>query len=172
MLVSVAEIHQFGPCCLPCHDVYFHRRSHSISIYTYRCRPRRYPPASKLPHVSFHCNSRRRPVVLEATLGPLRTTTNFLLSLICSIVGNIGCTKSPSYASMAVCRVITAFFISPAAAIGPAVVVESFFKKDRARYMGIWALMVTLGVPLASFIFVFVANDVGYRWIYWILAMV
>jgi MFS family permease len=96
----------------------------------------------------------------------------FLLSLICSIVGNIGCAKSPSYASMAVCRAITAFFISPAAAIGPAVVVESFFKKDRARYMGIWALMVTLGVPLASFIFGFVANDVGYRWIYWILAMV
>jgi hypothetical protein len=32
--------------------------------------------------------------------------------------------------------------------------------------------MVTLGVPIAPFIFGFVANDVGYRWIYWILAMV
>lgn len=96
----------------------------------------------------------------------------FLLSLICSLVGNIGCAKSHSYASMGVCRAITSFFISPAGAIGPAVVAESFFKKDRARYMGVWTLMVTLGVPMASFIFGFVADHVGYRWIYWILAIV
>lgn len=96
----------------------------------------------------------------------------FIISLICSLVGNIGCAKSPSYATMGLCRAITAFFISPAGAIGPAVVVESFFKKQRARYMGIWTLMVTLGVPVSSFVFGFVANDVGYRWIYYILAIV
>ena len=96
----------------------------------------------------------------------------FLLSLIVSIVGNIGCAKSPSYATMAGFRAIVAFFISPAAAIGSAVVTETFFKRDRARYMGIWTLMVTLGVPIAPFIFGFVAYHVGYRWIYRILAMV
>lgn len=96
----------------------------------------------------------------------------FIISLIASIAGNIGCANSPTYATMAVCRAIVAFFISPAAAIGSAVVTETFFKKDRARYMGIWTLMVTLGVPLAPFIMGFVANDVGYRWIYYILAMV
>jgi len=96
----------------------------------------------------------------------------FLLSLICSLVGNIGCAKSPSYATMALCRAIVAFFISPAGAIGTAVVTETFFKKERARYMGIWTLMITLGVPLSPFIFGFVAYHVGYRWIYWILAMV
>lgn len=95
----------------------------------------------------------------------------FLVSLVLSAVGNIGCAESPSYASMAVCRAITAFFISPAAAIGSAVVKETFFKKDRARYMGIWTLMVTIGVPMAPFIFGFVAYHVGYRWIYWILAI-
>jgi MFS family permease len=72
---------------------------------------------------------------------------------------------------MALCRAIVAFFICPAAAIGSAIVTETFFKKDRARYIGIWTLMVTIGVPIAPFIFGFVANDVGYRWIYWILAM-
>jgi MFS family permease len=96
----------------------------------------------------------------------------FLLSLIISLVGNIGCAKSPTYSTMAVCRAIVAFFISPAAAIGSAVVTETFFKKERARYIGIWTVMVTLGVPIAPFIFGFVANDVGYRWIYWILAIV
>jgi MFS family permease len=96
----------------------------------------------------------------------------FLLSLICSFAGNIGCAKSRNYAQMAACRAIVAFFISPAAAIGSAVVTESFFKKDRARYMGIWTLMVTLGVPVSPLIFGFVTNNVGYRWIYWILAIV
>jgi MFS family permease len=99
----------------------------------------------------------------------------FLLSLICSAVGNMGCAKSSSYASMAVCRAIVAFFISPAAAIGSAVtpsLQRPFFRKDRARYMGIWTLMVTLGVPVSPFIFGFVAYHVNYRWIFWILAIV
>lgn len=54
----------------------------------------------------------------------------FLLSLLCSLVGNIGCAKSPSYATMGLCRAITAWFISPAAAIGSAVVAETFFKNN------------------------------------------
>jgi MFS family permease len=96
----------------------------------------------------------------------------FLISLAVSMIGNIGCAKSPSYATMCVCRAITAFFISPAAAIGSAVVSEIFFKKERATFMGAWTIMVTLGVPIAPFIFGFVALRVNYRWIYWILAIV
>ena len=96
----------------------------------------------------------------------------FLLSLICSLVGNIGCAKSPTYTSMAICRALVAFFIAPAGAIGSGIVTETFFKKDRARYIGVWALMVTLGVPLSPFICGFVAYHIGYRWIYYILAMV
>lgn len=87
----------------------------------------------------------------------------FLISLIFSCVGNIGCAKSLSYNSMAVCRAIVAFFICPAAAIGSAVVTETFFKKERARYMGIWTLMITLGVPISPFIFGFVTYHVRYR---------
>ncbi|KAJ5923110.1 hypothetical protein N7516_010813 [Penicillium verrucosum] len=96
----------------------------------------------------------------------------FLISSICSLIGNVGCANSPSYATMGLCRAITAFFISPAAAIGSAVVAETFFRKDRARCMGGWTLMVTLGVPAAPLIFGFVALRVGYRWIYYILAIV
>ncbi|BCS18325.1 putative MFS transporter [Aspergillus puulaauensis] len=96
----------------------------------------------------------------------------FLLSTILSLVCNVGCAKSPDYASMAACRALTAFFISPAAAIGSAVVTETFFKKERGRYLGIWTLMVTLGVPVGPLIFGFVANRAGYRWIFWVLAII
>ncbi|KAL2817045.1 MFS multidrug transporter [Aspergillus cavernicola] len=95
----------------------------------------------------------------------------FLMSLVLSCVCNIGCAKSPDYASMAACRALVAFFISPAMALGSAVVMETFFKHQRARYMGVWTVMVTLGVPVGPFIFGFVAERVGYRWIYWILAI-
>ncbi|KAB8259801.1 major facilitator superfamily domain-containing protein [Aspergillus pseudonomiae] len=95
----------------------------------------------------------------------------FLLSTILSLVCNVGCAKSPTYASLAACRALAAFFISPAAAIGSAVVVETFFKKERARYLGIWTLMVTLGVPGGALIFGFVANRAGYRWIFWVTAI-
>lgn len=96
----------------------------------------------------------------------------FLLSVLCSLIGNVGCAVSHSYGTMGVCRAITAFFICPAAAIGTGVVQEMFFRKERARYMGVWTIMVTLGVPVAPFIFGFVAQRVSYRWIYWILAIV
>ncbi|CAG8107207.1 unnamed protein product [Penicillium olsonii] len=95
----------------------------------------------------------------------------FLLSLLLSCICNIGCAKSTDYASMAACRALVAFFISPAMAIGSGVVTETFFKHERARYMGVWTLMVTLGVPVGPFIFGFVAQRVGYRWIYWTLAI-
>ncbi|OAQ64368.2 MFS transporter [Pochonia chlamydosporia 170] len=95
----------------------------------------------------------------------------FLVSLLCSLVGNVGCAVSPTYATMGLCRAITAFFISPASSIGSAVVSESFFRHERGRYIGIWTVMVTLGVPVAPLVFGFVAFRVGYRWIYWTLAI-
>ncbi|KAI8679148.1 MFS domain-containing protein [Fusarium keratoplasticum] len=95
----------------------------------------------------------------------------FLMACICSLVCNVGCAVSQSYATMALCRALVSFFICPAMAIGTAVVQETFFRKERARFMGIWTLMVTLGVPVAPFICGFVAQRVNYRWIYWILAI-
>lgn len=96
----------------------------------------------------------------------------FLASLLFSLVGNIGCAVSGSYSTMAFCRAFTAFFISPAVSIGAAVVSETFFRKERARYMGVWTSMITLGIPVAPLVTGFVAMRVGYRWIYWILAIV
>lgn len=49
---------------------------------------------------------------------------------------------------------------------------ETYFKRDRAKYMGVWTLLVTLGIPSGPFIFGFVTQYAGYQWIYWVLAMV
>ncbi|RYC58249.1 hypothetical protein CHU98_g7962 [Xylaria longipes] len=94
-----------------------------------------------------------------------------LVSLVVSLFANVGCAKSPSYSTMCLSRAIAAFAISPAAAIGAGMVKDMFFKHQRALYLGIWTVFVTLGVPVAPFIFGFVALRVGYRWIYWTLAI-
>ncbi|TAQ88454.1 hypothetical protein B7494_g3225 [Chlorociboria aeruginascens] len=101
----------------------------------------------------------RRPIWLVSTFG----------SMIC----NIGCAESHSYASQMISRILVAFFICPAMSIGSAVVTETFFARERAQKMGIWTLMVTLGPPIGPFIMGFVAfHTGGWTWIYWILAIV
>lgn len=74
--------------------------------------------------------------------GPMSNTFGrrpiFLISLACTLAGNVACALSPSYLAMAGCRAITAFFVSPAASLGSAVVSEIFFKKNRGRYMGVY----------------------------------
>ncbi|KAF3400642.1 hypothetical protein DPV78_005884 [Talaromyces pinophilus] len=96
----------------------------------------------------------------------------FLISLIGSLVFNVACAKSRSYASVAACRALQAFFISPAGALGSAVVAESVFKAQSAQFMGVWTLMVTLGIPSSPFILGFVVQRVEYHWVYWILAII
>ncbi|KAG7416852.1 Efflux pump radE [Fusarium oxysporum f. sp. rapae] len=96
----------------------------------------------------------------------------FLVSLLASMLGNIGCAKSSSYTAMAACRAIVAFFISPAAALGSGVVTETFLRKHRARCLGIWTLMSILGVPLAPLTMGFIAAAGGYQWIYWTLSII
>ncbi|KAJ4397821.1 hypothetical protein N0V93_002058 [Gnomoniopsis smithogilvyi] len=96
----------------------------------------------------------------------------FLLSLIMAGLGNIACALSRSYGVMMFFRAVVAFFISPASAIGSAVVAETFLKKDRAKYIGIWMVMVTLGVPIGPLIFGFVTFRTNWRFIFWILAII
>jgi MFS family permease len=69
----------------------------------------------------------------------------WLISTFCSMICNIGCAESHTYAAQIVTRVLVSFFISPAIAISSAVVTETFFAKERGQKMGIWTLMVTLG---------------------------
>lgn len=125
----------------------------------------------------------RRPVWLISTLG--------------SALLNVGCAFSDSYSTMAVCRAFVAFFISPPVGIGSGVVTETYFKKQRGQFMGLWTLLLTLGQwrfieifclvstipmyadesisgpPLGPFVMGFVVTQTGnYRWIYRVLAII
>ncbi|KAK7224687.1 hypothetical protein V2G26_012690 [Clonostachys chloroleuca] len=95
----------------------------------------------------------------------------WLISTLLCMVCSIGCACCTTYAQMLVARAFQAFFNAPAGAVGPAVVVELFFAKERGQKLGIWTLMVTLGNPLGPLLMGFVAVRVGWRWIFWIMAV-
>src|SRR5271170_3334792 len=96
----------------------------------------------------------------------------WIISVLGAMFFNIGCALSQTYAQHMVFRIFSAFFISPGLAMGNAVVTETFFAKDRARKMGTWTVMITLGTPTGPFIMGFVAQHLGWRWIYWLLSIV
>lgn len=96
----------------------------------------------------------------------------FLVSLIMSVIGNVACGVSPNYGSIMFFRAFVAFFLSPANTLSSAVVTDMFFRTERARGIGICTLMFSLGVPFGPFIFGFVTPRAGFRWIFWVLAIV
>ncbi|KAN0099564.1 MFS multidrug transporter [Hyaloscypha variabilis] len=95
----------------------------------------------------------------------------WLISVIGAGLFNMGCALSQSYGANMACRVMSAFFISPGIAMGQAVVAETFFAHQRASKMGIWALAITLGPPMGPFAAGFIIQHLGWRWMYWVMAI-
>lgn len=71
-----------------------------------------------------------------------------------------------------VTRALAAWFISPPLGIGSGVVTELSYPEERARKLGWWTLMITLGIPGSGFIMGFVVQHLGVAWIYWIFAII
>ncbi|KAI7785000.1 major facilitator superfamily domain-containing protein [Diaporthe eres] len=107
--------------------------------------------------------------------GPLATVYGrrpvFLVSLILSVIGNVACGVSPNYGAMMFFRAFVAF-LSPSNALSSAVVTEMFLRTERARGVSICTLMFSLGVPFGPFVFSFVTTRAGFRWIFWVLAII
>ncbi|PGH01234.1 hypothetical protein AJ79_07966 [Helicocarpus griseus UAMH5409] len=96
----------------------------------------------------------------------------FLVSVFGSMVCNIGGANCTSFASQIVTRALTAVCISPPIGIGSGVITELFFSDERAKKMGWWTLLLTLGVPSGPFFMGFVTKHAGYIWIFWIFTIV
>lgn len=114
--------------------------------------------------------------VAPLSWGPLATVYGrrpvFLVSLIMSLIGNVACGVSPNYGSIMFFRALVAFFLSSANALSSAVVTDIFLRTERARGVGICTLMLSLGVPFGPLIFGFVTPRAGFRWIFWVLAII
>ncbi|KIM97287.1 hypothetical protein OIDMADRAFT_130692 [Oidiodendron maius Zn] len=96
----------------------------------------------------------------------------WIVSVIGAGLFNIGCAKSNTYGTMIALRILAAFFISPGIAMGQAVVAETFFAHQRAQKMvNLHSLAITLGPPMGPFAAGFIVQHLGWRWVYWIMAI-
>lgn len=95
-----------------------------------------------------------------------------LLSVLGSMVCNIGGARCTSYGAQMATRVLTAFLISPPIGNGSGVVTELCEPEHRAQKLGWWTLMTTIGTPAGPFLMGFVVQHIGVQWIFWIFTMI
>ncbi|KAJ5666577.1 hypothetical protein N7462_010986, partial [Penicillium macrosclerotiorum] len=94
-----------------------------------------------------------------------------LLSVLGSMVCNIGGARCTTYGGQMATRVLTAFLISPPIGNGSGVVTELCEPEKRAQKLGWWTLMTTIGTPAGPFLMGFVTKHIGVQWIFWIFAI-
>ncbi|CAI7613501.1 unnamed protein product [Penicillium discolor] len=95
-----------------------------------------------------------------------------LLSVLGSMVCNIGGARCSTYGGQMATRVLTAFLISPPLGNGSGVVTELCEPENRAQKLGWWTLMTTIGTPGGPFFMGFVIKHIGVQWIFWIFAVI
>ncbi|KAJ5088891.1 hypothetical protein N7456_012507, partial [Penicillium angulare] len=106
---------------------------------------------------------------ITATYGRYNVS---LLSVVGSMVCNIGGARCTSYGGQMATRILTAFLISPPIGIGSGVITELCEPEERGMKLGWWVLLTTIGTPVGPLIMGFVTQHIGVQWIFWIFAIV
>lgn len=84
---------------------------------------------------------------------------------------NIGGACCTTYGAQMATRIIAAICICPPLGIGSGVITELCEPHERAQKIGWWILMLTLGTPGGPLVMGFVSEHIGWRWIFWLLAI-
>ncbi|KAL5048683.1 hypothetical protein BDW71DRAFT_16675 [Aspergillus fruticulosus] len=87
------------------------------------------------------------------------------------VLFQIGCALAPNIASLIVFRTITGMGGSACLTIGGGVISDLFTPEQRGLAMSIFTLGPLLGPVIGPICGAFIAQDVGWRWIFWVLAI-
>ncbi|KAL3462507.1 major facilitator superfamily domain-containing protein [Aspergillus heterothallicus] len=87
------------------------------------------------------------------------------------VVFQIGCALAPNIASLIVFRTITGMGGSACLTIGGGVISDLFGPEQRGLAMSIFSLGPLLGPVIGPICGAFIAQDIGWRWIFWVLAI-
>ncbi|CAG7944579.1 unnamed protein product [Penicillium nalgiovense] len=96
----------------------------------------------------------------------------FIFSVLGTMVCNIGGVFCKTFGTQMATRAIAAWLISPPLGIGSGVVTELCYPEERARKLGWWTLLITIGIPGGAFINGFVVQHLGVSWIFGIFAII
>ncbi|RDB25095.1 hypothetical protein Hypma_007426 [Hypsizygus marmoreus] len=95
----------------------------------------------------------------------------YLLSILIGFASAVGSAKSTKFGTLVLARAINGFGPSAALGLGATTVVDLFFVHERGKAMGIFTLMLTNGAHLAPIVGGYVAKDLGWRWCFWVGAI-
>jgi multidrug resistance protein len=96
----------------------------------------------------------------------------YLGAIILFILSSIWCALSPNYASLVVARIVQGFAVSPVECLPSATIAEIFFLHERAYRLGIYTLLLLGGKNLIPLVSAVVVQSLGWRWVFWITAIV
>ncbi|KAK7408861.1 hypothetical protein QQX98_008984 [Neonectria punicea] len=96
----------------------------------------------------------------------------YLASAIVFIGMSIWAAASPSFNSLLIARVFQGIAVSPVECLPSATIAEIFFLHERAFRIGIYTLLLLGGKNLIPLVSAAIIGPLGWRWVFWILAMV
>ncbi|KAI9476209.1 MAG: major facilitator superfamily domain-containing protein [Benjaminiella poitrasii] len=84
----------------------------------------------------------------------------------------IGLALTPNYASLLVFRMLQAFGSSSVIAVGAGILGDIVDSKRRGSYFGVYSIGQLLGPVLGPVLGGIIAQELGWRWIFWILLVI
>ncbi|GAB7359666.1 hypothetical protein MBLNU230_g6845t1 [Neophaeotheca triangularis] len=96
----------------------------------------------------------------------------YLASAVVFILSSVWCALSPTYASLLIARIVQGMAVSSVEALPSATIAEIFFLHEKAYRLGIYTLLLLGGKNLVPLVSAAIVQSLGWRWVFWILAMV
>ena len=96
----------------------------------------------------------------------------FLAVSVIGIAAQFGSAAAKSWGGLLAARAFTGVGTSAGMGIGGACVADMFFMHDRGKYMGVYTVFVTNGAHVAALIGGPIAKFIGWRWCYWVPAII
>lgn len=96
----------------------------------------------------------------------------YLGAIILFTLSSVWCALSPNYASLVIARIVQGFAVSPVECLPSATIAEIFFLHERAYRLGIYTLLLLGGKNLIPLVSAAIVQSLGWRWVFWITAMV
>ncbi|OTA88168.1 hypothetical protein M434DRAFT_23727 [Hypoxylon sp. CO27-5] len=95
----------------------------------------------------------------------------YFICFVIYICANIGCALAPSYAALLVLRMLQSAGSSTTVALCQAVVADCVTSAERGHYVGYTSLPILLAPAIGPIIGGILSQYVGWRWIFWLLAI-
>ncbi|KAK9777312.1 putative Major facilitator superfamily (MFS) profile domain-containing protein [Seiridium cardinale] len=96
----------------------------------------------------------------------------YLFGAILWILATVWCALSPNFISLLLARIVQGIAVSPVECLPSATIAEIFFLHERAFRIGIYTLLLLGGKNLVPLVSAAVIQSLGWRWAFWIVAIV